>query len=699
MSVDANIITASPMSVNNGTSSGKKKHESANHLLQFKLPPRQQHPAFTGAGSSGSGRKSRVSISNYQPFDKKRFVHANYRFVVSDRYPDQHNHVVDPDIIVPWDRVEQVLITSSAEENCPICLSNHVAPQVAQCGHVFCSSCILHYISLGEKNWKSCPICHERLSAKELKSALILSVTDYSKFEKPDRSSMSAEDLFLQEAYNQLPTEKTNECILMRLMQRSSGSTTILPRNRYSRWAMNDLPRLDGNNQDLLSYSKVLLASPSYIKENIIQPQLSQLYQATVDAKALGDTEELVYIDMAISRCKEKLESLTVTEATTRRSSGSINAHLNRPLLSSRNSKNDLNDFSSLPASEVPVAAFSDATSEDESLISTSSTDSQSISLPLSPGLDPQSNTAGSVLTESNGAGFLNTSGKAASISNDGMLYFYQAIDGQHIFLHPLEIKILKSEYGDYHNFPEEICVKISQLAESTLTEDARKRYKYVAHLPLSCDISFVEVDWNDKRNVCRKTVAKDDAVAVATSPSLFSADHPLSKKLSLEKLVHNASIKLWSHELHIRKHKREKKKKLEEKEQARIRRDSFSKSTESTADTQQLALRRSPETIENEPELFDFEDETKWIPLGGSSNNPPRSSKSDSPPTSQTPPSPRLTPATNSTPVKASWPSYAEKALGVLSPPANNNDDDSRKKGKKKQQILLFTNTSSRRA
>lgn len=49
--------------------------------------------------------------------------------------------------------------------------------------------------------------------------------------------------------------------------------------------------------------------------------------------------------------------------------------------------------------------------------------------------------------------------------------YFYQAKDGQHIYLHPLDIRILKYEYGDYQNFPPLLQVKTRGVEETTLTE------------------------------------------------------------------------------------------------------------------------------------------------------------------------------------------------------------------------------------
>jgi hypothetical protein len=97
------------------------------------------------------------------------------------------------------------------------------------------------------------------------------------------------------------------------------------------------------------------------------------------------------------------------------------------------------------------------------------------------------------------------------SEAEDGMVYFYQAADGQHLFLHPLDIKICKTEYKAYHLFPDEISVCIKNVQESTMNDELRKRYKYLSHLPLSCDVSFVEIDYiHPELNICRKKESKD---------------------------------------------------------------------------------------------------------------------------------------------------------------------------------------------
>ena len=88
--------------------------------------------------------------------------------------------------------------------------------------------------------------------------------------------------------------------------------------------------------------------------------------------------------------------------------------------------------------------------------------------------------------------------GEQDALSGPGWYYFYQAADGQHFYLHPLDIKVLKHEFGSYDNFPAKLKLPIIAVYESTVNNDLRKRCKYLAHLPLACDITFCEVDLSD---------------------------------------------------------------------------------------------------------------------------------------------------------------------------------------------------------
>ena len=41
--------------------------------------------------------------------------------------------------------------------------------KITRCGHIYCWTCVLHYLALGEKTWRKCPICYEAVHQKDLK--------------------------------------------------------------------------------------------------------------------------------------------------------------------------------------------------------------------------------------------------------------------------------------------------------------------------------------------------------------------------------------------------------------------------------------------------------------------------------------------------------------------------------------------------
>ena len=55
------------------------------------------------------------------------------------------------------------------------------------------------------------------------------------------------------------------------------------------------------------------------------------------------------------------------------------------------------------------------------------------------------------------------------SSSSSTHYYFYQSALGDHVYLHPLETKVLKHEFGGYDKFPERISVEVLSVQESTV--------------------------------------------------------------------------------------------------------------------------------------------------------------------------------------------------------------------------------------
>lgn len=64
--------------------------------------------------------------------------------------------------------------------------------------------------------------------------------------------------------------------------------------------------------------------------------------------------------------------------------------------------------------------------------------------------------------------------------------YFYQAADGQWLFLASLDARILLGHYGSYGALPRSVTGRLLEVDAVTQTEAARKKMKFLGHLPLS---------------------------------------------------------------------------------------------------------------------------------------------------------------------------------------------------------------------
>ncbi|KAK4100055.1 hypothetical protein N658DRAFT_497773 [Parathielavia hyrcaniae] len=75
--------------------------------------------------------------------------------------------------------------------------------------------------------------------------------------------------------------------------------------------------------------------------------------------------------------------------------------------------------------------------------------------------------------------------------------YFYTS--PPHLYLSPLDIRILKTKYGSFSAFPSTLLPRVEHITTGHAVDEAlRKRAKYLSHLPRGCLISFLECDWTD---------------------------------------------------------------------------------------------------------------------------------------------------------------------------------------------------------
>ncbi|RCI08568.1 hypothetical protein L249_4775 [Ophiocordyceps polyrhachis-furcata BCC 54312] len=369
--------------------SSRRGQTSITHLLSY-APPRP----FAAHGQSHHPRSYRRHPTWGPGYaaDKSRYVHANYRFVVS---PDAtySNHAADADVLLDWLNVMQIIASAESQStSCPICLSEPVAPRMAKCGHIFCLPCLIRFMhsnsgadepkSIRGARWKKCPICEDSVYLHEV---------------RPVRFYVGQE--------SSLP--RVGDDVVLRLMARNANSTLALP------WeggadvlnSGEDVPWHFAAN--VMDYARIMLGTAEYMDGQYEQESMALLEQEKEDETMFGqDGEWTQKAIKAIEVAKKRTEG-AAAQATT-----------------------------------VPTPT---------------------------PSKQPTS------------ADF----------------YFYSS--PPHLYLSPLDIRILKTKYGAFSNFPSTLLPRVEHISTGHVVDDAlRKRAKYLGHLPYGCVISFLECDWTD---------------------------------------------------------------------------------------------------------------------------------------------------------------------------------------------------------
>ncbi|NXC12707.1 RNF10 protein, partial [Corythaeola cristata] len=441
--------------------SGPKKI-NLNHLLNFTFEPRGQAGHFDGNGHGNWGKRNKWG---HKPFNKELFLQANCQFVVSEEQ-DYTVHFADPDTLVNWDFVEQVRICSHEVPSCPICLYPPTAAKITRCGHIFCWACILHYLSLSEKTWSKCPICYGSVHKKDLKSVVAMETRQYA----------------------------IGDTITMQLMRREKGVLMALPK---SQWMNVVQPVCIGDDQHS-QYSKLLLASREQVLQLVILDEKAALLKQYEEEK---HTPEACFIEAAIQELKERERALSADQDKNNGIAG-ISAAVEELVLES--SKAAEPAVSQEKKCDVEyLSAF------DEELVEPCSDLASSFSPPveaeeavLEEEEVPEVNTIGepdmNTTEEPNPAETSCQESKdtisSGHLSNSPFYYFYQAEDGQCMYLHPVNVRCLVREYGSLEKSPEKITAAVVEITGYSMTEDIRQRHRYLCHLPLTCEFSICEL-------------------------------------------------------------------------------------------------------------------------------------------------------------------------------------------------------------
>lgn len=82
-------------------------------------------------------------------------------------------------------------------------------------------------------------------------------------------------------------------------------------------------------------------------------------------------------------------------------------------------------------------------------------------------------------------------------VSGQKPFYFYQAADGQNVFLTALNLRMLETQYGGLAHAPASITGVLLEKESGSMTRELRNRLRSISHLPLTATFELLELKMN----------------------------------------------------------------------------------------------------------------------------------------------------------------------------------------------------------
>lgn len=380
-------------------------------------------------------------------------------------------YAISPDQLVEWSSIEQINFCSGTEEpQCPICLYHPVAAKMTRCGHVYCWPCILHYLALSDKkSWRKCPICYEAVHIGDLKSAV----------SKPHHSfncgdSVTFQLMCRQKSSLQVHNAGSPISAQLKLKALPSTATESLPK----------FPSLS-DPTDHLKHSKLVLAQPHEIM-TIIERERNELKCQLVSDGV--DCPDSIFVQQALNLLEEREDCIRGEVKPT----------------------NDVRKIDVEPAGGGDFNAMENAMLEKMMALNI---DAKEFVPDSNANKRERQNSddSGDFVIDAESGLTLNDIAivPVDSAINDDCFYFYQAVDGQNLYLHSINTRMLQTMYGSLERAPKAITGRILQKESCSMTGELRKRLKYLQHLPVTCQFDVVEIELKSPDMISDEIMAK----------------------------------------------------------------------------------------------------------------------------------------------------------------------------------------------
>lgn len=434
----------------NTQSGGRKTHMvNGNHLLNFYYDPISRPHQRAPPSRRQMKRK---------PYNKDLFLQANYKFVMLD----SGNHApesMEPDKTLQWEDIICVKYSTPVPLQCPICLESLLCPQLTSCGHIFCFPCILRYFLMGDddhkgERWKKCPLCFMMISSKDLYTVYVDDVKQHC----------------------------VGDTIEFMLLTRQKDSFALSLKNNADVEVPDSFSKFTFTSDVDLSVRKAMSELDSWL--------------ARADSGLVDDLERLPYVCAAMEHLEQRKKYwsdhlLYIGNGTCKSNDGHIKSTFS-------SSATHVDDGSYESAWGSPPASV-----DDKPMLLGSSVldkvDGDPVLDQIADVLASHEDQDGTLSSSYDEGKSMQRHTNSLGDRNDKDSYnFYQAIDGQHLILHPLNMKCLLHHYGGYDKLPNRICGKILQMEMVTQSEAMRRRYRYLSHFSLTTTFQLCEIDLNE---------------------------------------------------------------------------------------------------------------------------------------------------------------------------------------------------------
>ena len=356
--------------------------------------------------------------------------------------------------MVDWCKIEQVLLRSHQQISCPICLYPPIAGRITKCGHIYCYPCILNYLALGDKKWRKCPICFDSIYKDDLKSVRILKIDEY----------------------------KVGDKISLNLMFKEKSSTLIYPLNLIKFYeikkpkCLNDLSNLK-DYDECKKYLKLQTIDSTYVNEGISNREIMELENELKSGDCEENVKKFINESLSLIEKREKIKEVESTEEIIEEQQP-IKENFMKPFAVTVHYK----DAFDLTVEETCPMNSQNSDHEMLNVEESGTTEVNSISV-ISSGDICEEGEEEEIKTRTN------------SDTKSSYSHFYQAEDGQRIFLNSLNLRCLIHEYSQIENCPLKIEAKIVAIENMFMNDELRKRFRYLAHIPLHSEFQIVELD------------------------------------------------------------------------------------------------------------------------------------------------------------------------------------------------------------